>query len=141
MTKLLPAAAERWRTSSVDMNVVVIPVMGASGSPILKSSAVGVNHGTPTFFLIRATTSRAVTVDGDWPAARTNGDAARRPVPATWQNFLRDNFIDSSLCLTQHPERVSCWNPLNRDFCDKTLQPIRDLSAAGLLRSFVAEQD
>src|SRR6185437_697046 len=93
MTKLLPAAAERWITSSVDMNVAVIPVMGASGSPILKSSAVGVNQGTPTFFLIRATTSRAVKVDGDWPSARTSGDATRRPLPVTWQNFLRESFI------------------------------------------------
>ena len=45
----------------MDMNVVVIPVIGASGSPILNSSAVGVRHGTPTFSLIRATTPRAVS--------------------------------------------------------------------------------
>ena len=59
-TFTVPENRTTGRGRMLPLKVVVIPVIGASGSPILNSSAVGVRHGTPTWFRIRATTSRAV---------------------------------------------------------------------------------
>ena len=55
-----PAAAERRSRLNVLMKVHVIPVIGRSGSPHLKVSEVRLRQGTPTFWRIRSTTSRAV---------------------------------------------------------------------------------
>src|SRR5450631_813848 len=85
MTKLFPALLDRCSKSSVDMNVVVTPVMISSGSPIFIVSAVGQNGLTPTFFDIRAMISRAVIFE---ELAQRAGvaDSAPSPTPAIRQN-------------------------------------------------------
>src|SRR5580658_9756133 len=96
--RFAPAFTERLSTSSDASEVVTIPVTVAEGSPALKvstDSGVSGFQSTPMFFLIRSTTSWAVTELPIAPALSTSG-AAATPVAVRTTNLLREiGFISS----------------------------------------------
>src|SRR6185503_20588522 len=75
------------------------------------------------------------------PARAPAATPREGPFPRLGKTSCAKASFRSSRFLTQHPKRIASWNPLNRDFCHKAFQPIRDLSATGLFGSFVAKQD